>query len=242
MKIHMESFEINHKNIETKGIGLQKEKSLHKSLKNIYCGKDGRMEVMVEGYIIDAVKDNVLYEIQSKNFYNIQNKLKDLVVNNKVVLVHPIAAEKTIILLNEDGQVVSKRKSPKKGKIIDCFDEIMSISHIALDKNLEIEILLTKEEELRIKDGKGSFRRKGISLGDKILVDIVDKYTFKNKEDYYAFLPEDLSPKFTNKDLSSVLGLPVNKIRKMTYTLKKMGLIKETGKRGRELLFEKEME
>ncbi|WP_454052948.1 hypothetical protein [Clostridium sp. Marseille-Q7071] len=239
MKVDVKNYKINHKNIEINGIGLQKEKSLHRSLKNIYCGECGRMEVMVEGYIVDVVKDNILYEIQSKNFYNIQNKLKDLLVNNKIVLVHPIAAEKTIILLSEDGQVISKRKSPKKGKVIDFFDELVSIPHLALEKNLEIEILLTKEKEIRIKDGKGSFRRRGVSIGDKLLIDIIDKYRFKSEEDYYSFLPKDLPSKFTNKELSLNLNIPINKIRKMTYSLKKMGLIEEVGKSGRELLFSK---
>ncbi|HCQ88735.1 MAG TPA: hypothetical protein DIU45_01915, partial [Clostridium sp.] len=164
---------------------------------------------------------------------------KDLLVNNKIVLVHPIAAEKTIILLSEDGQVISKRKSPKKGRVIDFFDELVSIPHLALEKNLEIEILLTKEKEIRIKDGKGSFRRRGVSIGDKLLIDIIDKYRFKSEEDYYSFLPKDLPSKFTNKELSLNLNIPINKIRKMTYSLKKMGLIEEVGKSGRELLFSK---
>jgi hypothetical protein len=57
-----------------------------------------------------------------------------------------------------------------------------------------------------------------------------------------VFLPRSLPTEFTNKDLSVALAVPTIKSRKAIYCLKKMGIIKEIGKRGRELLYQRQAE
>ena len=89
---------------------------------------------------------------------------------------------------------------------------------------------MTKEEEIRCKDGKGSWRRKGISIVDRKLLEVVEKVTFKESKDFLIFLPEELPRSFTNKDLAKTLKVTVFKARKITYCLRKMKIIKEVGK------------
>jgi hypothetical protein len=225
--------------LEQTGININNEKSLHSSIKAWYAVPGDRLEVKVDKYIIDLVREDSLIEIQTRNFSAIGNKLRDLVKYNKVMLVHPIATEKYIVTMEAAGEVISRRKSPKKGKLTDLFDELVRIPDLMGQDNFILEILMTKEEEIRCKDGKGSWRRKGISIVDRKLLEVVEKVTFKEEKDFLRFLPQELPQSFTNKDLAKVLKITVYKARKITYCFRKMKLIKEVGKLKNELIFER---
>jgi len=225
--------------LEQSGININNEKSLHSSIKQWYAIPGDRLEVKVDKYIIDLVREDSLIEIQTRNFSAIGNKLRALVKYNKVTLVHPIAIEKYIVIVEDSNNIISRRKSPKKGKLVDLFNELIRIPDLIDEENFVLEILMTKEEEIRCKDGKGSWRRKGISIVDRKLVEVVEKVTFSQGKDFLRFLPEDLPENFTNKELAKTLKITVYKARKVTYCLRKMKLIKEVGKSRNELIFEK---
>lgn len=222
---------------EEYGIGTRNESSLHTGIKRWYAETGDRFEVKVEGNVIDIVRGETLIEIQTKNFKAMSKKLEKLLKRHKIILVHPIAVEKWITTTNESGEVVRRRKSPKKGVLADLFKELVSIPNLINDENLSLEILLTTEEELRCMDGKGSWRRKGISIVNRNLISVKDKISFQGIKDFMIFLPGDLNTEFTNKELAKALKIPVEKCRKLSYCLKKMELISECGKSGRELLF-----
>ncbi|MBW9153123.1 hypothetical protein [Clostridium estertheticum] len=224
---------------EQNGINIKNEKSLHSSIKQWYVTPGDRFEVKVDKYVIDLVREDSLIEIQTKNFSAIRNKLRELVKYNKVMLVHPIAAEKYIVTTEEPDIVISRRKSPKKGKLVDLFDELIRIPDLMGSDNFILEILMIKEEEIRCKDGKGSWRRKGISIVDHKLLEVMEKITFKEDKDFLIFLPDELPENFTNKNLAKTLKIPENKARKITYCFRKMMIIKEIGKLKNELIFEK---
>jgi hypothetical protein len=79
------------------GIGLLNEKPLHASLKHWYARPGDRLEVTVDGFVIDIVRDDLLIEIQTCNFPSIKSKLTDLVRCHRVRLVYPIDQEKWIV-------------------------------------------------------------------------------------------------------------------------------------------------
>lgn len=224
---------------EQNGINIKNEKSLHSSIKQWYVIPGDRFEVKVDKYVIDLVREDSLIEIQTKNFSAIGNKLRNLVKYNKVMLVHPIAIEKYIVTTDETDIVISRRKSPKKGKLMDLFDELIRIPDLMSEDNFMLEILMTKEEEIRCKDGKGSWRRKGISIKDRKLLEVTQKVTFKEEKDFLIFLPDELDGNFTNKLLAKALKVTIYKARKITYCLRKMNLIHEVGKIKNELVFER---
>ena len=121
--------------------------------------------------------------------------------------------------------VLYKRRSPKKGELIDIADEIIHIPGLILHPNFSLEVILTKEEEIRSADGKGSWRRKGISIVDRKLLDIINRVNFDQAQDYLRLLPESMPSVFTNRQLSQLMKKPVRKIQKLTYSFKKMGLL-----------------
>jgi len=214
------------------------ETSLHSMIKNWYSRSGDQIEAKVQGFIVDIARDDMLIEIQTGNFSAVKKKLKSLVMNHKVRLIYPIAKEKSIIYVNpSNGAPVKRRRSPRKGDVLDIFVELVRIPELAREDNFTLEILMIKEEETRCADGNGSWRRRGVSIKDRRLVEVVGTVVFANIKDYLKLLPNDLAQPFTNRILTKRMGVTVPRIRRITYCLRKMGAIKEVGRNGRELLF-----
>lgn len=233
----MEAFVKKDLSYEEIGIGVLNESSLHYQIKQWYGQPGDRFEVKVEGNVIDIIRGEHLIEIQTKNFNAIKNKITKLIPNYKITLVYPIALEKWITTTNEEGEVISRRKSPQKSEIIDIFKELVSIPELINNSNLTIDAILIHEEELRCQDGKGSWRRKGTSIVDRNLIKVIATKSISGVNDYLNFLPEDLPQEFTNKILADIMKIKIEKIRRITYCLKKINVIEEVGKKGHELLF-----
>jgi hypothetical protein len=209
------------------------ETTLHADLKEIYRLESGQAETWVDGYLIDVVRPDLLVEIQTRSFGALKQKLENLLVDHPVRIVHPIAKEKFIILRSMDGNVIWRRRSPKKGKIEDLFSELVYIANWASHPNFSCEVLLTSEDEQRLQDGQGSWRRKGVSLQDRRLNRIIERHLFLSPKDYLRLLPEPLDVPFTNNQLAEILSIPHRLASKMTYTLAQIGVIEIIGKSGR---------
>lgn len=218
-------------------IGTQNEGSLHAGLKEYYRQAGDLVEGNVDGYLIDLVQEDRLVEIQTKHFGAIKHKLSKLLENHQVYLVHPIALKRYLVQVDsETGELLKTRKSPKKGNIYDLFSELIRVPHLILHPNLTVEAAFTIEQEIRCADGQGSWRRRGMSILDRRLVEVVEKQAFASPDDYLTLLPEKLGDPFTNKELCQAVQIPVQTARKVTYTLKKAGLLQEVGKNGNEIL------
>lgn len=220
------------------GIGLKNEKSLHASIKHWYWKKGDRLEVKVDGYVVDLVRDDLLIEIQTRNFSAIGKKMRKLIKSHKVLLVHPIAKEKWLVKVDSmEGKQIDRRKSPKKCNVYHVFNELIRIPDLISEENFKLEVLLVKEEEILCPDGLGSWRRKGVSIIDRKLLEVTESIKFNTKNDFIALLPENLTKSFSNKDLSRELKVSISLARKISYCMKKMNIIEETGKIRNELLF-----
>jgi hypothetical protein len=204
------------------------EYSLHSQVKAWYSILGDKIEVKVdEGYIIDILRENILIEIQTRNFSSIKRKLRKLLENkNRIHLIYPIAKIKWLVYVNNTGVIIRKRKSPKKGKIVDLFYELVFLTELVKDKNFSFEILLIEEEEERCSDGRGSWRRRGISIKDRKLLRVFERVLFENRQSYCRFLPFKKNEIFTNRLLSIKLGVSLRLARKISYCLRKMELIK----------------
>ena len=213
------------------------EHSLHSAIKDWYSLPNDRFEVKIDGFIIDILRGDLLVEVQTKSFHAIKGKLSSLVKNHEVRLVYPIPERKWIVRIAKSGELVSKRKSPRRGKLVDLFYELVSIPHLIASENFSLEVLMIEEEEIRCNDGKGSWRRRGVSIKDRRLINITDRALFEKEVDFLRFLPSDLKRPFTNRSLVDQTGVSINLTRKMTYCLRKMGAIKGVRKNGRELIF-----
>lgn len=223
---------------EEAGINIKNEYSLHSSIKSWYAMPGDRFEAKVDGYIIDMVRDYLLIEIQTGNFAGIRKKLKTLTKSHPLLLLYPIPVEKWIVYVNESGEeLLGRRKSPKRGKPKDVFGELVSIPEMISNENLTLVLLMTKEEEVRCRDGRGSWRRKGVSIRDRRLLEIIETIEFHKPSDFLRFLPKYLDEPFTNKTLAREGRISVYEARRMTYCMKKMGCVEVVGKKGNAQLF-----
>jgi hypothetical protein len=215
------------------------EHSLHAEIKNWYSVPGDHLETKVDGFIIDIVRGSLLIEVQTRNFFAIKEKLISLLDNHRVRLIHPIPERKHLVQIDTSGEIIRRRKSPRKGKLVDLFSELVSIPTFIRKDNFAIEVLMIEEEETRCNDGKGSWRRRGMSIRDKRLLGVTERVLFRNAEDFLRFVPADLCGWFTNKKLARKSGISIALARKITYCLRKMGAIIEIGKNGKELKFQR---
>jgi hypothetical protein len=219
-------------------IGTLGERSLHAALKEWYAEQGDLLEREVDGYVIDIVRGGLLVEIQTRNFAAMKRKVAALAGEHPLRLVHPIAAEKFIVKYGPDGVTqVSRRRSPKRGSVLDLFRELVSFPHLVALDTFSVEVLLTREEEIRVNDGEGSWRRGGWSIVDQRLVEVVDRVVLSSPADFRALLPPDLPDPFTTRDMADALGERVNLMGKMAYCLREMAAVEMVGRRGRAYLY-----
>ncbi len=218
-------------------IGTLNEKALHASLKEWVSKPGDQSEVKVDGFFIDIVQGDLLIEIQTGSFASIKTKLKKLLRSHRVHLIYPVAREKWIVKLASDGSTqISTRKSPKRGRVEELFDEMVSFPQLLAHPNFSIEVLLTREEELRRFEKNKNWRRKGWRIVERRLLEVVDQVVFEDPKEWLSLLPEGIG-EFTAKDLAKKLGLRKRLAQKMAYCLRKAEVIELIGKEGRANLY-----
>jgi hypothetical protein len=216
-------------------IGLLNEKPLHASLKQWYARPGDRFEVRVDRFVVDIVRDDLLIEIQTRNFASINSKLCELTRSYEVRLVYPVVQEKWIVRSGIDDGV--RRKSPKRGRVEDLFWELVSIPQLLSNPNFSLEVLMIREEEMRHYEVKRKkWRHKGWVTEGRRLVDVVDRRLFQKSADWLTFVPHGLQS-FTTKDLATLADTRRELAQKMAYCLRKAKVIELIGRQGRANLY-----
>ena len=218
------------------------EKPLHAALKRQYSEPGDLFEVPVDGFVVDIVRGDILIEIQTRNFAAVKQKLTSLVARHKVRLLYPIAQEKWILKLAEDGQNhISQRKSPKRGTLVDVFEELVSLPQLLSHPNSSIEVVFIHEEEIRRYDRSHGWRRGGWVTHERRLLQIMAKRLLETPDDLCALIPISLVEPFTTHDLATAMDKPRRLAQKMVYCLRQMCSIKPSGKRGNTILYTRGM-
>jgi hypothetical protein len=219
------------------GIGLLNEKPLHASLKQ-WCARPGdRFEVDVDGFVIDLVRDDLLMEIQTRNFACIKSKLINLARLHRVRLIYPIVQEKWIVrLARDDCGKVTRRKSPRTGRVEDLFGEMVSFPELMCNPNFSLAVLLIREEEARRYEGKRRWSTRGWATQERRLLAVAGQRLFEKPTDWLALVPQGLKA-FTANDMAAAIGIGVRLAQQMAYCLRKAGAVKLISKRGRANLY-----
>ena len=213
------------------------ECSLHSEIKQAYSLPGDQLEVKLGNYIVDILRGNLVIEVQTKNFSALKRKLNVLVEKHPVRLVYPLTEKKLITYVAEDHAVVNQRKSPRKGRLTDLFHELVMIPSMIGEENFSLEVLFINEEELRCNDGKGSWRRRGVSVIDRRLLKVNGRILFQNKGEYLKLLPDGLNAFFTNRELAKLANISLRSARQITYCLRKSDVIQLVERNGRQLVF-----
>lgn len=224
------------------GIGVYAESGLHAGLKLALAGPGDRFEVAVDGKVVDLVRSTPrgeeLVEVQTKRLDKIEAKVLGLAAGHRVRVVHPVVAELSIARLSpETGELLSERKSPKRGDFLNLFDELVRATGLIGAKNVTVEVLLVSCHEIRCRDGTGSWRRRGDRVLSRDLGEIRASKTFSKRSDWLALLPPGLEPPWTSASLGEALGIGADRARKILYSYTAAGLVAESGKEGRRKLY-----
>ncbi|MDR1147847.1 MAG: hypothetical protein LBK66_04380 [Spirochaetaceae bacterium] len=219
-------------------IGVENESSLHRALKNAYAGEGGKTEIANGAYVCDCVNSaGDIIEIQTGSFAPLSKKLPRLSGSNRIKIVHPIIEEKYIALYDNDNNLMRMRKSPKKGCKWDLFNALVYAPLLPLLPRLSVELAVVDVLEERKADGKGSWRRGGVSVQDKHLQKYKQTIPLYGLKDYLQFIPFKKSETFTAASLADKSGIKPALARKTIYVLQRLNLIEQIGKCGRSKLF-----
>jgi hypothetical protein len=213
------------------------EQSLHNQLKAYYSEAGGQVEAVIDGYIIDVVRGDQLIEIQTGNFPSIKQKIHDLINEHRVRLVYPVPYKKWIKRVDLDDRKLSKRKSPKTGRVEEVFNELVYMPELMFKPSFSIEVPLVNVEETLVDDGKGSWRRRHWSIKDRELLSVEKTSLFETRFDLLRLLPQELPSAFTSRDITKYTGLRQRTAQRMAYCLRQLDLLEISGKKGRSNLY-----
>ncbi len=215
-------------------IGTEKESALHEALKKSYAGEDGVVEAEVGRYVCDALRaDGVMVEVQTGSFGPLKLKAEALAASGPVRIIHPIPAERFIEVWDKGGSLIRRRRSPRKGSPWDLFASLVYAPNLPLVNGITIELAMTEETERRVDDGRGSWRRKGVSIADRELLSIRETHVLSTPQDYRRFAPFAASETFGARELAATAGIQLNLARKTLYVLTRIGVVTEIEKKGK---------
>lgn len=225
---------------ERAGINLYAEHSLHASLKEALAAPGDRLEALVGGKVVDLVRaDGELVEVQTRGLNKIVPKVLGLAAaGHRVRVVHPVAVETRIHRLDPaSGELLSTRRSPKRGDLWSLFDELVMASALVARPRVSVEVLFVRVAEFRARDGSGSWRRRGDRTQDRVLEERLESRLFRTRADWLRLIPRGLPPPWSSDALGKALDIGADRARKLLYVYAKAGLLAEKGRSGRRKLY-----
>ena len=219
-------------------IGLLKEHTLHRVLKFYLSSDESNHEIKISRMYADVVLDNHIYEIQTKSFNAMRNKLNVFLKDHEVTICYPVALNKILYLTNEFGELISTKKSPKHGSPLDIFWELYKIKNYLNNPNLHFKILMLDIEEYREQKEKTWKNRKGFERVNQIPKKVNFIYEINESKDFKNILLNyDLKENFTSKDFSKATKLTIKKATTALNVLTHLSVVERIGKNRNSYLY-----
>lgn len=213
-----------------------REGPLHAALKAWLARPGDRMEVPVGGFVIDLVRaDGELVEIQTGSFSPLRSKMDALLDGYRVRIVHPIPALRRIVRVDEDGLVLSARRSPLRPGFFSIFEGLVSFPTLLSHPHFAIDVLLCSEDHVRAPSPVRG-RRYTRDPGERRLVEVLDRVELGCAADLAGLLPA-LDGEFTTRELAGAMGVELPLAQKAAACLRALEVFEPAGKRGRAPLY-----
>jgi hypothetical protein len=216
------------------------ETSLHRELKQLYASSDDQIEVRMGPFIIDAIADGELVEIQHGSLGAIRDKCRTLLKDHQLRVIKPIVARRQLVkLTRKNGRVKGRRLSPKRGTILDLFHELIYFTKVFPHPNLYLDVILVDIEEWRYPKPlrKRRWRRPDFKIQDQLLVEIRERRSFHTTSDLLELIPTGLSTPFHTGHLAEAMGVQRWFAQRITYALREIKAISAVGKQGNARLY-----
>jgi hypothetical protein len=200
------------------------ESSLHRELKGRYAGPAaGSVEFRQGPFVADAIgPDGAWVEIQSSPLGALGGKLGRLLEAGRVVrVVKPVVLTHRIVRPNRPGD---GRLSPRRGDLIEVFDELVNLMRYFPHDRLSIEVVGVHIAEVR----EHRRRRPGYVVTDRCLRGFGPSVVLRGGQDLWGLLPADgcnLPEPFTTLDLDRHLGRGQPFAQRVAYCLRQSGAV-----------------
>ena len=216
---------------------MLREGPLHAAVKAALAGPGDRLEVPVGRFVIDLVRaDGELVEVQTGGFGALGKKLDALLDEHRMRIVYPVAAERRIVRVDEHGQVLAVRRSPKRATAVAVFDKLVAFPSLLTHPNLTIEVLLLREDHIRGPQPTTT-RRRTRDAGERRMVEVLDRVALHTPQDILAALPALPVEPFSTRELAAVLRCSTLLAQRTLYCLRTIGIVEPAGKRGHAPLY-----
>jgi hypothetical protein len=216
------------------------ETSLHRELKRRYAPSEAKTEVAVDGYRIDAVSRGRLVEIQHGSLAAIRDKIARLLTGHRVLVVKPIVRTKLLIKqAGPGGEALSRRMSPKRGTLLDVFEELVYFTRVFPHPRLALEVVLVDVEERRY-PGHGRRRRWRANdhvVEDQALLAVGAGVRLRRAADLVKLIPGRLPREFHTRALAEACGVRRDAAQRIAYCLREMRAVEQIGKQGNALVY-----
>ena len=235
-------------------IGTLREKRLHSAVKLYLCPDETCHERPVADLwptedgapaktrrmVADILTDGHIMEVQTGGFFPLKPKIEWYLTHTpcRVTVVHPIPAVKYLSWINpEDGTVISRHKSPKRGRVRDAAKELYWLSDFIGDPRLSVRLLLLEVEEYRLADGWSRDGKRGSNRYERFPTELLGDVTLSTPADYARyFLPAVLTspegegscPVFTAASYAKATGIRGKATYSTIHLLERLGLVEET--------------
>jgi len=210
-----------------------REGPLHAAIKAALAEPGDRLEVPVGGFVIDLVRaGGELVEVQTGGFGPLGRKLDALLDEHRFRIVHPVASERRIVRIDEHGEVISARRSPRRASAAEVFDKLVAFPSLLSHPNLTVEVLLLSEDHVRAARPDTSGHRKR-DPGERRLIAVLDRIEIRGPRDVLRAIPGLPAEAFSTRELATLLGCGIVLAQRAAYCLRQLELIEPAGKRGR---------
>ena len=140
---------------------------------------------------------------------------------------------------------IKRRKSPKHDSVFAVFDGLTSIPTLLDHPNLTIDVVMTVEEDVRVKDperrergsGRRGRRRRDWTRIDRRLVEVARTHRLTGMADLFALVDAALPEPFTTLDLAGAMRSPRRLGQQAAFCFREAGVSEVCGKTGNALLY-----
>ena len=245
-------------------IGTLREKRLHAAIKLYLCPDEACHERPVadllaeaggesagrgRAMVADILREGQIFEVQTGGFYPLRDKIGWYLTHTpcRVTVVHPIPAVRYLSWIDpQDGSIISRRRSPKRGRVRDVAKELYWLSDFIGDPRFSLRLLLIELEEYRMADGWSRDGKRGSNRYERFPVALLGDVTLSTPADYADyFLPEALRtaapagnadaeggyPPFTAAAYAKLTGIRGKATYSMIHLLERLGMIAEEAER-----------
>ncbi len=221
------------------GIGTLGEKTVHSTLKQYLSDDLSCQEIKIGSYFADVCINGHIFEIQTRQFGKLRDKLAYFLPEHKVTVVYPVSSVNYLRWVDTaSGEVSAPKKSPRRGNPLNVFAELYRIRSFLSHPNFSLKIVLLETEEYRILDGYGKDKKKRATKCDRLPLSLIAEYNIDIPADYMMLLPPDLPDVFTATEFAKSARISPDVARTALLLLSELSVVSRTGKQQNAYLYE----